>query len=100
MKITAKEIIDSIFHKAPPPEGCTMGRTGKGLCHLTTPGGYQYIEQNPAKHTKYGELAISGYEIVWCFCPNGKYHGGGIFDGIWHNNLNKELSERNMTEPR
>ena len=42
----------------------TLGRTG---LHSVTAGGYQFIEQNPRKDSKWAKMAREGHQILWVF---------------------------------
>ena len=42
----------------------TLGRTG---LHSVTAGGYQFIEQNPRKNSKWAKMAREGHQILWVF---------------------------------
>ena len=41
-----------------------LGRTG---LHSVSAGGYQFIEQNPKKDSKWAKLGQEGHEILWLF---------------------------------
>jgi len=87
----AQRLSGMLFGERPIEDGFRFHTTTSGLRAITTPKGYQYIEQNPYK--KWGILAQRGHKIAWCFNPHGGgYQGGGLLDGEYVQNLNRALS--------
>ena len=57
-----------------------LGRSG--LQTFTDEHNHFWIEQNPAKASKWAKLAREGHEIAWEFdSPGGKYTGRLLIDG-------------------
>ena len=67
----------------PSSQTCTWeGRIGHNrLRSFTDDEGYLWIEQNPAKHTKWAKLAREGHSIAWEFATGGGYSGRMLVDG-------------------
>ena len=91
--MNGSDVADMAFGRKTPPDGFRSGTTAAGLSFLYTPGGYKYMEQNPSSRTKWGHLAKYN-EILWLFLPDNKgYHGGGILNSIWYEDLNRALRQ-------
>ncbi len=58
------------------------GRTGHAnLRSFTEKSGNFWLEQNPAKHSKWAKLARKGHDIAWEFAAGGSYTGRLLIDG-------------------
>src|SRR4051794_28065357 len=59
------------------------GRLGSSsLRSFTAPDGHLWLEQNPAKASKWAKLARQGHAILWEFeKPGGGYTGRMLIDG-------------------
>jgi hypothetical protein len=57
-----------------------LGRTK--LRTFTDESGHFWLEQNPAKGTKWAKLARQGHDVAWEFdSPGGRYTGRLLIDG-------------------
>jgi hypothetical protein len=57
-----------------------LGRSG--LRSFTEADGHLWLEQNPAKASKWAKLARQGHEVAWEFDgPRGAYTGRMLVDG-------------------
>jgi hypothetical protein len=57
-----------------------LGRSG--LRSMTDEEGHFWLEQNPAKASKWAKLARKGHDVAWEFAgPAGAYTGRMLIDG-------------------
>jgi hypothetical protein len=58
------------------------GRTGQdGLRSFTSDDGHFWLEQNPAKTSKWARFASKGHDLAWEFGANRRYTGRMLVDG-------------------
>ena len=59
-----------------------IDRTGHArLRSFTATDGKFWLEQNPAKRSKWAKLAREGHEVAWEFAEGGSYSGRMLIDG-------------------
>jgi hypothetical protein len=57
-------------------------KTGRsGLRSFTDKQGHLWLEQNPAKISKWARLARDGHSVAWEFAAAGGYSGRMLIDG-------------------
>jgi hypothetical protein len=74
------------YHRGVAPKLIDMkswsGRTGQTrLRSFTGESGNFWLEQNPAKRSRWAKLARDGHDVAWEFSSGGSYTGRMLIDG-------------------